>query len=155
MNLGDLTITFGPLVPWPVLAGLAVVAAIALAATWWLRARGAGWRTLAVLGLLAALLNPTAVFAVSDHEAEFVYQAASELGKEIPRDLSVVGFADLDFAAAMEPPLTTMRQRPHEIGRLSARLILDRIDGTMPGDEPTTIKVPAELIVRHSTGPAI
>ena len=62
MNFGDFTISFGPLVPWPVLAGLAAVAAIALIATWWLRARGAGWRTVAVLGLLAALLNPTAVF---------------------------------------------------------------------------------------------
>jgi LacI family transcriptional regulator len=122
--------------------------------SWRLNAQGSNGREVAH-ELLTSDLNPTAVFAVSDHEAEFVYQAASELGKEIPRDLSVVGFADLDFAAAMEPPLTTMRQRPHEIGRLSARLILDRIDGTMPGDEPTTIKVPAELIVRHSTGPAI
>jgi hypothetical protein len=62
MNLGDLTISFGPLVPWPVLGALATVAAVALALLWWLRARGATWRTVAVLGLLAALLNPTAVF---------------------------------------------------------------------------------------------
>ena len=34
MNFGDFTISFGPLVPWPVLAGLAAVAAIALIATW-------------------------------------------------------------------------------------------------------------------------
>jgi hypothetical protein len=62
MNFGDFTISFGPLVPWPVLAGLAAVGVIALIVTWWLRARGAGWRTLAVVGLLLALLNPTAVF---------------------------------------------------------------------------------------------
>jgi hypothetical protein len=45
-----------------VLAGLAAVGAVALLVMWWLRARGATWRTIAVLGLLAALLNPTAVF---------------------------------------------------------------------------------------------
>ena len=69
------------------------------------------------------------MFAVSDHEAAFVHDAAAELGLKIPRDLSIVGFADLDFAATMDPPLTTMRQKPHEIGRLAAKLIMDRIDG--------------------------
>src|SRR5262245_52845645 len=89
-------------------------------------------------------LRPTAVFAVSDHEAMFVHQAAGELGLKVPRDLSIVGFADLDFAATMEPPLTTMRQKPYKIGSLAARLILDRIDGdVMPNNEPTVIKVDA------------
>jgi LacI family transcriptional regulator len=104
--------------------------------------------------LLTDELRPTAVFTVSDHEAQFVYQAAAELGLEIPRDLSIVGFADLDFAASMDPPLTTMRQKPLEIGRLAASLIVDRIEGLMPnGDNPTTIKVPAELLIRNSTAP--
>jgi DNA-binding LacI/PurR family transcriptional regulator len=70
---------------------------------------------------------------------------------KVPHDLSLVGFADLDFAATMDPPLTTMRQKPHEIGRLAAKLIIDRIDGLMPDDDPTTIKVAAELVVRKST----
>jgi DNA-binding LacI/PurR family transcriptional regulator len=96
-------------------------------------------------------LRPTAVFTASDHEAAFVHQAAGELGMKVPQDLSIVGFADLDFAATMDPPLTTMRQKPHDIGRLAARLIMDRIDGIMPDDDPTTIKVAAELIVRKST----
>jgi LacI family transcriptional regulator len=102
--------------------------------------------------LLSAKPRPTAVFAVSDHEAAFVYQAAGELGLRIPRDLSVIGFADLDFAETMNPPLTTMRQMPHEIGRLAAKLIVDRIDGIIADeDEPTTVKVPADLVVRNST----
>ena len=54
----------------------------------------------------------------------------------------------------MNPPLTTMRQKPHEIGRLAAKLIMDRISGEVDdGGEPTTIKVDAELIVRGSTAP--
>lgn len=98
-------------------------------------------------------LRPTAVFAASDHEAMFIYQAAGELGLKIPQDLSIVGFADLDFSATVDPPLTTMRQKPFVIGSLAARLIMDRIDGTMPDNEPTIIKVDAELIVRGSTAP--
>ncbi len=72
---------------------------------------------------------------MSDHEAAFVNQAAGELGMKVPRDLSIVGFADLDFAATMNPPLTTMRQKPHEIGRLAAKLIMDRIDGVIADDQ--------------------
>jgi LacI family transcriptional regulator len=98
-------------------------------------------------------LQPTAVFAVSDHEAMFIYQAAAERKWNVPRDLSVVGFADLDFAASVEPALTTMRQKPLEIGRLAAELIIDRIEGAVPDSEPTVVKVDADLIVRNSTGP--
>jgi LacI family transcriptional regulator len=104
--------------------------------------------------ILQSDLNPTAVFAVSDNEADCIYKAAAEMGLRIPADLSVVGFADLDFAATMDPPLTTMRQQPEEIGRLAARLLLDRVDGNIADDAPVTRKVSAELIVRQSTGPA-
>src|SRR3990172_6144133 len=104
--------------------------------------------------LLTSEFRPTAVFAVSDHEANAVYRAAAELGRRIPQQLSLVGFADLDFAATLDPPLTTMRQKPYEIGRLAAELIMDRIAGEVEdGGEATTIKVDAELIVRESTAP--
>jgi len=82
MNIGDLTISFGPLVPWPVLGGLAAVAAIALIATWWLRARGAVWRTLAVLGLLAALLNPTAVLEQRQPLSDVAVVVVDESGSQ-------------------------------------------------------------------------
>jgi LacI family transcriptional regulator len=121
--------------------------------SWRLNPQGTNGREVA-RDLLTDDLRPTAVFAASDHEAAFVHDAAVELGMQIPNDLSIVGFADLDFAATMDPPLTTMRQKPHEIGRLAAKLIMDRIDGIVPDDnEPTTIKVAAELIVRNSTAP--
>jgi LacI family transcriptional regulator len=121
--------------------------------SWRLNPQGTNGREVA-RDLLTDDLRPTAVFAASDHEAAFVHDAAVELGMKIPNDLSIVGFADLDFAADMDPPLTTMRQKPHEIGQLAAKLIMDRIDGVVPDDnEPTTIKVAAELIVRDSTAP--
>lgn len=125
----------------------------ALVRSWRLNAHGSNGLEVA-REILKSDLKPTAVFAVSDHEAEFIYEAAAELGLNIPGDLSVVGFADLDFAAMMDPPLTTMRQKPHEIGRLAAKLIIDRIDGIVPNDDaPTTIKVAADLIIRNSTAP--
>lgn len=104
--------------------------------------------------ILTCDFQPTAVFAVTDHEAVWVYQAARELGRRIPEELSVVGFADLDFASSLGPPLTTMRQRPREIGRQSARLIVDRIDGVLESADATTIRVAGELIVRQSTASA-
>jgi LacI family transcriptional regulator len=103
--------------------------------------------------LLNDEFQPTAVFAVSDHEASFVHRAAADMGRRIPQDVSLVGFADLDFAATLDPPLTTMRQKPHKIGQLAAKLIMDRIDGVMDDNQRTTIKVDAELVVRGSTAP--
>jgi LacI family transcriptional regulator len=121
--------------------------------SWHLNAQGSNGLEIA-RQILNDDLKPTAVFAVSDHEAQFIYQAAEELKLSIPRDLSVIGFADLDFAETMNPPLTTMRQKPHEIGRLAAKLIVDRIAGIIADDdERTTIKVDAEFIERKSTAP--
>lgn len=119
--------------------------------SWRLNPQGSNGRQVAA-ELLASPLRPTAVFAVSDHEAAFIYEAAAAAGLRIPTDLSVIGFADLDFAASMSPPLTTMRQKPHEIGRLAARLMMDRIEGDVTDpDLRSTIKVAAELVVRNST----
>jgi len=95
--------------------------------------------------------RPTAVFCVSDHEALFLYQIAAKLGLRIPEDISIIGFADLDFASTLMPALTTMRQRPKEIGRRAAQLILDRLEGDFGDFSPTTIRVGADLIVRNST----
>jgi LacI family transcriptional regulator len=123
----------------------------ATAKSWRLNVQGTDGKEVAHR-LLTDPWRPTAVFAVSDHEAAFVYEVALKLGIKIPNDLSIVGFADLDFAAAMEPPLTTMRQKPDEIGRLAAKLIIDRIDnGMTENDAPLTVKVPADLVMRAST----
>ncbi|TWT92844.1 Catabolite control protein A [Botrimarina colliarenosi] len=106
--------------------------------------------------LLRSRLRPTAVFAATDHEAAYVYQAASKLGVRIPEDLSVVGFADLDFAATMSPPLTTVRQRAREIGDQAASLVLRRLssDGDAGAGPFSNVRVDGDLILRDSTGPA-
>ena len=104
--------------------------------------------------LLRSDLKPTAVFAVTDHEAQCVYEAAITLGLSIPGDLSVVGFADLDFAASLTPPLSTVRQRPQEIGARAASLVLERLDGKLDDKQLEHATIEADLILRDSTGPA-
>jgi LacI family transcriptional regulator len=104
--------------------------------------------------LLRDASRPTAVVAATDHEAVLVYQAAAALRLRIPEDVSVVGFADLDFAAGMIPPLTTVRQRASELGRQAAALILGRLNGSIDGSGVHDVRVDAELVGRGSTGPS-
>jgi LacI family transcriptional regulator len=104
--------------------------------------------------LLQDASRPTAIVAATDHEAVLVYQAAAALGLKIPGDLSVVGFADLDFAAGMIPPLTTVRQRASELGRQAAALMLGRLNGSISESGPRDVRVDAELVQRGSTSVA-
>jgi DNA-binding LacI/PurR family transcriptional regulator len=93
---------------------------------------------------------PTAYFATTDLNALQVYEAAAELNIRIPQQLSVIGFADLNFAPYITPPLTTIRQNGFAIGQNAAKLILKRLNGD--GTPPTRIVVPTELVIRKSTG---
>jgi LacI family transcriptional regulator len=104
--------------------------------------------------LVAARPRPTAIVTATDHEARDVYRAAADAGLAIPGDLTVIGFADLDFAAGMSPPLTTVRQRASEIGSRAAAMLLGRIESAVRDSEYRDVRVTADLIVRGSTGPA-
>src|SRR5262250_1994692 len=58
---GNLQIEFSPVVPWPLIAGIAGVALVVLSFGLWRRARGTGWRALAAIGLVGAISNPSVV----------------------------------------------------------------------------------------------
>lgn len=108
-------------------------------------------QTAEILGGLVAKLNgETAIFAASDGLAKLVYKVSASLGIRIPADISVVGFADHDFAAELNPPLTTVRQPAYEIGCKAAEIVMDSIDN--PG-KPSNYELPPALIVRESTSP--
>ena len=98
--------------------------------------------------------RPTAVFGISDYEAANIYAAASALGLRIPEDLSVIGFSDLEFAQRMIPPLTTVRQRPREIGQQAAKVMIDRLEGKIEDKKPFTIRIKCDFITRDSTARA-
>ena len=64
----------------------------------------------------------------------------------------MVGFADDDFAADMQPPLTTVRQNGYEVGCRAAKTILARSAGDPKLRNPVRSRVPVEFIERASTG---
>lgn len=106
-----------------------------------------------VSDLLAHDVRFTAVFGCNDFMAIGAMQRLREAGLRVPEDVSVVGFDDVDIASVVTPGLTTVRQDMLEIGRRSARLL---IEGLELGDlaETPSLSLPVELIVRGSTAPA-
>jgi DNA-binding LacI/PurR family transcriptional regulator len=104
------------------------------------------------LGLqLAQDPEVTAVFVSNDQMALGLLRALHERGREIPREVSVVGFDDIPEARYFMPPLTTVRQNFAEVGRGSLRLLLEIMAGD--GDGPQELAIAPELVVRRSTGP--
>ena len=71
-------------------------------------------------------------------------------GLRIPQDLAICGFGDADFAAHMEPSLSTVHVDGAAIGRTAARLIIDRCDGR-PAAAPI-VDVGFRIVERASTG---
>lgn len=101
---------------------------------------------------LAARDDVTAIFAANDQMALGAMKALHELGRDIPSDVSVVGFDDMDESRAFWPPLTTVRQNFREVGRVAMERLLSQIED--PDAAPQTTLIPTELIVRESSGPA-
>ena len=92
----------------------------------------------------------TAVVCNGDMVAIGACAAINQMGMTPGREISVIGFDDIQDAAIASPPLTTMAVSPYQLGRKLARVALDRIhDPKMP----TAVSlVPAELVVRETTG---
>jgi len=101
---------------------------------------------------LAALPEVTAVLCMNDQMALGVIRAMSETGRQVPRDVSVVGFDDIPEAEFFRPPLTTVRQDFAELGRRALRLLVQKISGAR-ADGPQQ-PVGTELIVRDSAAGA-
>ncbi|NUR97322.1 MAG: substrate-binding domain-containing protein, partial [Kribbellaceae bacterium] len=109
------------------------------------------------LELLRRPDRPTAVFCFSDRIAMGFYQVADQLGLEIPRDLSVVGFDNQQFVAeSLLPSLTTV-QLPHRaMGEWAAEQAIARSRGdTDPdlGTAPAHRLMPCPVVERTSVAP--
>ena len=94
--------------------------------------------------------RPGAIFAVNDYVALDVLRAAKAIHLRIPEDLAVVGFDDLEFAALVSPPLTTVVQQFIDIGLRAGTLLINRIEGIVGA--PKHIELPTNLIIRESCG---
>jgi DNA-binding LacI/PurR family transcriptional regulator len=90
----------------------------------------------------------TAICAVNDSMAIGAIRAANSDGKHVPRDLSVIGFDDIEWAALNTPPLTTMHIPKPQIGKEAARRVLAILDDA--DLLPSEMIVPVNLIERES-----
>jgi LacI family transcriptional regulator len=104
--------------------------------------------------LLALDDPPTAVFTVNNLVAVGAIEAVRAAGLEVPDDIALVCFDDIELASRLYPFLTVMEQPAETFGTLSTQLLLERIEGR--GTERTRLVVlPAEFLIRRSCGGAI
>jgi DNA-binding LacI/PurR family transcriptional regulator len=100
--------------------------------------------------------RPTAVFCANDLLALGVLQELTRRGLRVPRDIAIVGYDDIEFAAAAAVPLSSVRQPREQLGRTATELLLDEIGSTGPHEHRHVLFQP-ELVVRASsdraTGP--
>ena len=105
--------------------------------------------------LLERAERPTAVFCANDEMACGMLQAARQAGLRVPEDLSVVGFDDFRIATEVYPALTTIHSPIRTIGRLAAQRLFDGAAGTKPPVVTDPSAPLPELVIRHSSGPAL
>jgi LacI family transcriptional regulator len=99
--------------------------------------------------MLARPDPPTALFVCNNAMTAGAMAAVKAAGKKVPKDISVVGFDDSEWAALMDPPLTVVAQPIVELGTRAAQLLMRRISGGRV-KTPRAIVLKPELIVRGS-----
>lgn len=100
--------------------------------------------------LLACGTPPTAVICFSDVLAVGALAYCEDIGMAVPRDISIVGFDNLEYAAHVRPALTTMEVPTSEMGRQAADYLIGRLKGDRPKDAR---ELETKLIVRATTHP--
>ncbi|BHH85314.1 LacI family DNA-binding transcriptional regulator [Desulforhopalus sp. 52FAK] len=98
--------------------------------------------------LLSLTQPPTAAFCSNDYIALGATKGAREMGLNLPEDLSIVGFDDVQTASYMVPALTTIHQPAYEMGQRAAQLLLQMIEKK---SKPVQDMMNSKLIVREST----
>lgn len=93
---------------------------------------------------------PTALFTGNNLMTLGAYVALHERGVRIPEEVAVVGYDDVSWALALDPPPTVVDQPGYEMGQRAAEMLLQRIAG--PDRTPTTVTLQHRLIVRRSCG---
>jgi LacI family transcriptional regulator len=103
---------------------------------------------LAMRSVLSRNEPVTAVFAGSDQIARGVYEALRQSNLEIPGEVSVAGFNDTE-GALFDPPLTSVREFPEQLGQHLAEFLLHAVE--QPLGEPKQLTIPTRLMIRQST----
>jgi LacI family transcriptional regulator len=95
--------------------------------------------------------RPTALFAVNNLVAVGAIEAVRAAGLEVPDDVALVCFDDIEYASRLYPFLTVMEQPAETFGTLATQLLLERVDGRAP-ERKRVVVLPADFVVRRSCG---
>jgi LacI family transcriptional regulator len=106
-----------------------------------------GYETM--LRMLDAGHRPSACFVASDPMAVGALRALHERGLQVPEDMAMIGFDDIEVSAFLTPPLTTVRVHTELMGRTAVQLLLERAEGR---EVASHITINTKLIVRESCG---
>jgi LacI family transcriptional regulator, galactose operon repressor len=104
----------------------------------------------ATLAELPAQTRPTAVFCANDLLALGVLQEMTAHRIRVPDDIALVGYDDIDFAAAAAVPLSSVRQPRHQLGRSAAQLLIEETLGE-PTHQHRQVIFEPELVIRQSS----
>jgi LacI family transcriptional regulator len=110
----------------------------------------AGQRAGAALADLPAGARPTAVFCANDLLALGVLQEMTTRRIRVPDRVAIVGYDDVDFAAAAAVPLSSVRQPRHQLGRAAAQLLIEEALGGGTHRHSQVVFEP-DLVVRASS----
>ncbi|MEP3440644.1 MAG: LacI family DNA-binding transcriptional regulator [Sulfitobacter sp.] len=100
--------------------------------------------------LMSTDITPTLVMCGNDVLAAGAMRGARALGLDVPRDVSITGFDDIELAQVLHPPLTTMHVPHREMGRRAAAMLIALVEGTAP--QPA-IDLSVTLQMRDSLAP--
>lgn len=101
--------------------------------------------------LLELAEPPTAVFTVNNLVAVGAIEAVRAHDLEVPDDVALVCYDDIEYASRLYPFLTVMSQPAETLGKLGTQLLLERIEGRAP-EQPRVVVLPAQFVVRQSCG---
>lgn len=99
--------------------------------------------------------RPTAIFASNDEMASAVIKVGHELGLNLPKDLSIVGFDDIPTAEMLWPALTTVRQPVEQLGSAAGDILFAHLSAGESGwPKPATHQILRyDIVLRNSTAP--
>ena len=93
---------------------------------------------------------PTAVICGNAYLTVGALLESQAMGISVPKDMSIVGYDDIEIMSELPIPLTTVRVLSDEVGRRAARLLIAKLEGREIGE---SLECDAEIVVRQSSGP--
>ena len=104
-----------------------------------------------IKNLLNQKIRPDGIFAAVERYAIGTYQVCKELGLNIPKDVKVISFSNLQTAALLNPPLTTITQPAFDIGKEAASLLFKSLEKKKFSLKDENVVFQSALIQREST----